>query len=95
MRAPSDAAKELMANKGVVPGSLMAPVAPVVPATTASGRDRHAGAGDDTGRAAHRHTDATGHGDSRPGDTGGHRSTHHRRHVDSTDRSAGRLSACG
>jgi hypothetical protein len=34
MRAPSDAAKELMANKGVVPGSLMAPVAPVVPATT-------------------------------------------------------------
>ena len=34
MRAPSDAAKELMANNGVVPGSLMAPVAPVVPATT-------------------------------------------------------------
>ena len=28
MRAPSDAAKELMANGGVVPGSLMAPVVP-------------------------------------------------------------------
>ena len=34
MRAPSDAAKELMANHGVVPGSLMAPVAPVAPAGT-------------------------------------------------------------
>ncbi len=32
MRAPSDDAKSLMANRGVVPGSLMAPV---VPATTA------------------------------------------------------------
>jgi hypothetical protein len=35
MRAPSDDAKSLMANHGVVPGSLMAPVTPVVPATTA------------------------------------------------------------
>jgi len=34
MRAPSDAAKELMANHGVVPGSLMAPVEPVAPAAT-------------------------------------------------------------
>jgi hypothetical protein len=34
MRAPSDDAKSLMANHGVVPGSLMAP-APVVPAATA------------------------------------------------------------
>jgi hypothetical protein len=34
MRAPSDDAKSLMANHGVVPGSLMAP-APVVPATAA------------------------------------------------------------
>ena len=33
MRAPSDDAKSLMANHGVVPGSLMAPVTPVVPAT--------------------------------------------------------------
>ena len=36
MRAPSDDAKSLMANHGVVPGSLMAPVTPVVPATTAA-----------------------------------------------------------
>ena len=35
MRAPSDDAKSLMANHGVVPGSLMAPVTPVVPVTTA------------------------------------------------------------
>jgi cell division protein FtsL len=35
MRAPSDDAAALMANHGVVPGSLMAPVTPVVPATTA------------------------------------------------------------
>jgi cell division protein FtsL len=35
MRAPSDDAKALMANHGVVPGSLMAPVTPAVPATTA------------------------------------------------------------
>jgi hypothetical protein len=35
MRAPSDDAQSLMANHGVVPGSLMAPVTPVVPATTA------------------------------------------------------------
>jgi cell division protein FtsL len=35
MRAPSDDAQALMANHGVVPGSLMAPVTPVVPATTA------------------------------------------------------------
>jgi hypothetical protein len=35
MRAPSDDATALMANHGVVPGSLMAPVTPVVPATTA------------------------------------------------------------
>jgi hypothetical protein len=43
MRAPSDAAKELMANGGIVPGSLMAavvpetttPVAPVVDPATA------------------------------------------------------------
>jgi hypothetical protein len=35
MLAPSDDAKSLMANHGVVPGSLMAPVTPVVPATTA------------------------------------------------------------
>jgi hypothetical protein len=35
MRAPSDDAKSLMANHGVVPGSLMAPVTPVVPATAA------------------------------------------------------------
>jgi len=35
MRPPSDAGKALMANHGVVPGSLMAPVTPVVPATTA------------------------------------------------------------
>ena len=35
MRAPSDAARELMANNGVVPGSLMAPAATTVaPATT-------------------------------------------------------------
>jgi cell division protein FtsL len=34
MRAPSDDAAALMANHGVVPGSLMAPVTPVVPATT-------------------------------------------------------------
>jgi len=34
MRAPSDDAKALMANGGVVPGSLMAPVVPAVPATT-------------------------------------------------------------
>jgi hypothetical protein len=34
MRAPSDAAKELMANHGVVPGSLMAPVAQAPAATT-------------------------------------------------------------
>ena len=33
MRAPSDDAKALMANHGVVPGSLMAPATPVVPAT--------------------------------------------------------------
>jgi hypothetical protein len=36
MRAPSDDAKSLMANHGVVPGSLMAPVTPVVPATVAA-----------------------------------------------------------
>ena len=36
MRAPSEAARELMANKGVVPGSLMAPV---VPAARRPGRD--------------------------------------------------------
>jgi cell division protein FtsL len=35
MRAPSDDAKALMANHGVVPGSLMAPVTPVVPAIAA------------------------------------------------------------
>jgi hypothetical protein len=35
MRAPSDDAKALMTNHGVVPGSLIAPVTPVVPATTA------------------------------------------------------------
>jgi hypothetical protein len=35
MRAPSDDARSLMANHGVVPGSLMAPVTPVVPAATA------------------------------------------------------------
>jgi hypothetical protein len=35
MRAPSDDAKSLMANHGVVSGSLMAPVTPVVPATAA------------------------------------------------------------
>ena len=35
MRAPSDDAQSLMANHGVVPGSLMAPVTPVVPATAA------------------------------------------------------------
>jgi hypothetical protein len=34
MRAPSDEAKELMANRGVVPGSLLAPVVPVAPTTT-------------------------------------------------------------
>jgi hypothetical protein len=33
MRAPSDDAKELMANHGVVPGSLMAPVVPAPVAT--------------------------------------------------------------
>jgi hypothetical protein len=36
MRAPSDDAKSLMANHGVVPGSLVAPVTPVVPATAAA-----------------------------------------------------------
>ena len=35
MRPPSDEAKALMGNHGVVPGSLMAPVTPVVPAATA------------------------------------------------------------
>ena len=35
MRAPSEDAKALMGNHGVVPGSLMAPVTPVVPAATA------------------------------------------------------------
>jgi hypothetical protein len=33
MRAPSEAARELMANKGVVPGSLMAPVVPAATET--------------------------------------------------------------
>jgi hypothetical protein len=38
MRSPSDAAKELMANNGRVPGALIAPAttAPVAPATTAT-----------------------------------------------------------
>jgi cell division protein FtsL len=36
MRAPSDAAKELMANGGIAPGSLLAQAAPVVPAATAT-----------------------------------------------------------
>jgi hypothetical protein len=35
MRAPSDDATALMTNHGVVPGSLMAPAMPVVPATAA------------------------------------------------------------
>jgi hypothetical protein len=34
MRAPSEAARELMANHGVVPGSLMAPVVPAAETTT-------------------------------------------------------------
>ncbi len=36
MRAPSDAAKQLMANHGVVPGSLMAPVVPATTTTPAA-----------------------------------------------------------
>ena len=42
MRSPSDAAKELMANNGRVPGALMAPAAtaPVAPATTTDDRRR-------------------------------------------------------
>ena len=37
MRSPSDAAKELMANHGVVPGSLMAPVVPTTTTTPQAG----------------------------------------------------------
>ena len=37
MRPPSDAARELMANRGVVPGSLMAPAATTTVPTPASG----------------------------------------------------------
>jgi hypothetical protein len=36
MRSPSDAAKELMANHGVVPGSLMAPAVPETSTATAA-----------------------------------------------------------
>ena len=37
MRAPSEAARELMANNGVVPGSLMAPVVPAAETAPAAG----------------------------------------------------------
>ena len=68
MRAPSDAAKELMANGGVVPGSLMAGSPPRRPGDDDSGHDHPAGPDGDP-RACRGHGSDRGHGDAPAGAT--------------------------
>ncbi len=89
MRAPSDDAQALMANHGVVPGSLMAPVTPAVPATDRAHRRRHTGRdpGGHTGR------DAGGARRDAGADAGRDGAADHR-HAGGND-SPHRLTACG
>ena len=88
MRAPSDDAKSLMANHGVVPGSLMAP-APVVPATTAP----TVAATPAATASGHAGRDTRGPGRDAGADTGRDGAAHHR-HAGGND-SPHRLTACG
>ena len=99
MRSPSDAAKELMANNGVVPGALMAPVAPGCPTAPAARRPRPATttpAATTTRPPPPRAAPVTPTADTRARSTPArpHRGAHHGRDDDHRRR-ARRVGACG